>query len=317
VGVPDCGHLSLSCNPLDLTPAAQDYFDFVHAHNLAQPTSAVPEAMRDMYRCTRRGGYVELTETEESVFCDDGTMAETNALKRALDLLTSAKVKAGMPPATAEALTARLADVGFVDIGVATIKQPVGPWVKDSVLERVGALTLLAYEADFEAHAVTIFTRVFDMTALEATQLCRDALRDARDANCHMYCKLCVASAPFSPYNAETDTKCVQPRRLGQEAADGCVNRTIGFFSLFPFHFPRILCAYVYSYLTARRRSSLSPAVLVGIASARVRTVQHRSSVSGALFRRMHTWKAAPPCRRDWRTSAIPARLSRCVLAAH
>jgi len=170
-----------------------DYFDFIHARNLAQPTSAVPEVMRDMYRCTRRGGYVELAETEVSVFCDDGTMAETNALKRALDLLTSAKVKAGAPPATAEALTARLADVGFVDISVATIKQPVGPWVKDIVLERVGALTLLAYETDFEAQAVTTFTRVFGIPTLEAAQLCRDALRDARDANYHMYCKFHVA----------------------------------------------------------------------------------------------------------------------------
>lgn len=168
----------------------QDTFDFIHSRNLAQSISKWPELMKDMYRCTKPGGYVELAETEVSVFCDDGSMKDSNGLKRTLDLLTSAVVKMGRPPPTPEVLTARLADAGFTDIHCITVKQPVGPWPKDRVMKQVGAMALMTCETGIEAYALAAITRIHGMPTDEATQLCKDGLKDARNKNYHMYCKL-------------------------------------------------------------------------------------------------------------------------------
>jgi len=167
----------------------QDTFDFIHCRNIAQSISAWPQLMAEMYKCTKPGGYVELAENEVATFCDDGTMTESNRMKRIMDLITSAMIKLDRPPSTAERLVARLTEAGFTDVHCVTLKQPLGPWPKGKAMKQIGIMALMTSETGIEAYALAALTRIHGMPVEEAAQLCRDALRDMKNKNYHLYVK--------------------------------------------------------------------------------------------------------------------------------
>jgi ubiquinone/menaquinone biosynthesis C-methylase UbiE len=122
-------------------------FDFIHARNLAQGIGNWSMVMGEIYRCTRPGGYVELCEVGAETLSDDGSMAEDNAFKRAVDIVNKgAMEKLGRPPATEEGLVKRLKEAGFVDVVAKKYKHVYGPWPKDRKMKHVGAMTLLNME---------------------------------------------------------------------------------------------------------------------------------------------------------------------------
>ncbi|KAF8533825.1 putative TAM domain methyltransferase [Trichophaea hybrida] len=164
-----------------------DSFDFVHLRNLAQSISDWPKLLSDVCRVTKPGGYVELAESGADIKCDDGTMAEDNAYKVNVDLVSKALTQIGRPPATDAILKERLEKAGFVDIQVVNVRQPMGPWPKDQRLKKLGAITLFGMEAAIEAYSLATLTRILKIPPAEVTEICRKSLAAAKNKNTHMY----------------------------------------------------------------------------------------------------------------------------------
>ncbi|KAF8544207.1 S-adenosyl-L-methionine-dependent methyltransferase [Trichophaea hybrida] len=170
-----------------------DFFDFIHSRNLNQAVSNWPKLMREVYRCIKPGGYVELAELGCKIFSDDNSVADDNQFKHYLDLLAEAMDKLGRPNATQQILRERLERAGFVDIEITSAKQPFGPWPKESQRKRIGTLTLLMCETGCEAYAMAPFTRVLGMDKEEAARVCREAVTAVSDRNTHAYSYFHVA----------------------------------------------------------------------------------------------------------------------------
>ncbi|KAF8544004.1 S-adenosyl-L-methionine-dependent methyltransferase [Trichophaea hybrida] len=163
-----------------------DSFDFIHSRCLGQAITDWPTMMSEMYRCTKPGGYVELSEGGGIMFSDDGT--GENGAKRYLEFLEEAMVKSGRPSSILpEHLKGYLEGAGFVDIKIKSIKQPWGPWAKNTHLKYVGAMILAASESGVSAYGMAAFTRILGMSIQEAERVCDEALKAVKNKNNHMY----------------------------------------------------------------------------------------------------------------------------------
>ncbi|KAF8248379.1 S-adenosyl-L-methionine-dependent methyltransferase [Wilcoxina mikolae CBS 423.85] len=163
-----------------------DSFDFIHSRCLGQAITDWPTVMSEMYRCTKPGGYVELAEGGGIMFSDDGT--GENGTKRYLEFLSEAMVKSGRPSSILpEHLKGYLEGAGFVDIKTKSVKQPWGPWPKDTHLKYVGAMILVASESGAGAYGMAAFTRILGMSTEEAERVCDEALKAVKNKNNHMY----------------------------------------------------------------------------------------------------------------------------------
>ncbi|KAF8245535.1 UMTA methyltransferase family protein [Wilcoxina mikolae CBS 423.85] len=164
-----------------------DYFDFIHARNLAQAIENWPILMEQAYHCTKPGGYVEIAELGAEVFSDDNTLSENNGFKRYLEYIDKAFVKLGRPQCSAQTLRQNLENAGFVDVQVSSFKQPFGPWANDRRMKHIGAMVLLMSETGLEAYGMAPFTRVLEMPQAEAMRICRDGVIAVKNKNHHMY----------------------------------------------------------------------------------------------------------------------------------
>jgi hypothetical protein len=165
----------------------QNRYDFIHMRNLTHDVQAWPKLMSEMYRCTRRGGYVELAEMGGKLLSDDGTLPEDYPTKICWDRLTDAMLLTGRAPATDTLLQLRLEEAGFEDVTVFRIKQPIGLWPQDSRLKIIGKMALLNVQLGTEAYCMAAFTRILKLSMEEAKKICRDSVAGASDRAVHMY----------------------------------------------------------------------------------------------------------------------------------
>jgi hypothetical protein len=130
---------------------------------------------------------VELCENSLKPYCDDGTMKPDHGAGIFLARLREALEKMGRPHPTHEFLKNILEKAGFEDVQMLTAKEPYGPWPKDPVLKKVGAMNLLNGETGFESYGMAAFTRILGMDADEARGICERGLAACRNKNFHCY----------------------------------------------------------------------------------------------------------------------------------
>jgi ubiquinone/menaquinone biosynthesis C-methylase UbiE len=128
---PNC-HFELDDAEMDWT-YKPGTFDLIHARNVAPSIGNWPQLMAEMYKCTKPGGYVELSEFGAQLFSDDGSIKEENPLNVSVQLTNKAMATLGRPFPVIGTLKKRLEDAGFVDVVEKFYKQPFGPWPKDPV----------------------------------------------------------------------------------------------------------------------------------------------------------------------------------------
>jgi hypothetical protein len=130
---------------------------------------------------------VQLSENGLGVKSDDGTVAENNPIKVYFDTLCEAVKLTGREVPSSALLRGYLDDAGFVDVKVEELKDPFGPWPKDTKFKRIGLMTLMALETGFWAYGMAAFTRVLGMDGDAADKLCRDGFATAKNKNVHSY----------------------------------------------------------------------------------------------------------------------------------
>ncbi|CCX14765.1 Similar to Demethylmenaquinone methyltransferase; acc. no. Q9RRT0 [Pyronema omphalodes CBS 100304] len=162
-----------------------DSFDFIHVRNLSQSVEDWDHLLRQIYRCTKPGGYFELAECEFTIKSDDGTAGPD--FQKYMKLLTEACVKLNRPTVTADMAKDLLDRGGFEDVKVVTLKQPFGPWAKDERMKKIGAMVMLTADAGAEGYGLAMFTRVLGMTAEDSLALCQKTSAEIRNKNYHVW----------------------------------------------------------------------------------------------------------------------------------
>lgn len=164
-----------------------DYFSFIHFRNVAQGITKWRQVLAEAYRCTKRGGYVELSESGAMLYSDDDSLAPENPARRWGELMTEAMAKSGRTAPVDGHLSERLEKAGFADIKSFAIKQPFGPWAKDKKLKKLGMMLLLQGEQGFHSYGMMAFTRMLKMDPKEADTLCRAAIAATKNKKTHAY----------------------------------------------------------------------------------------------------------------------------------
>ncbi|KAF8542380.1 S-adenosyl-L-methionine-dependent methyltransferase [Trichophaea hybrida] len=160
-------------------------FDYVHSRNLAQCIEDWDKYMSQIYRVTKPGGYCELGESGGILYSDDNTMHL--GIKLHYDLCREAMETIGRSFPTSSQLRTYLENAGFVDIQIKDFKMPHGPWAKDPLMKKVGAMLMLMGETGFEAYGLAAFTRILGMSKEDATEVFTNGLRGIRNKNFHTY----------------------------------------------------------------------------------------------------------------------------------
>lgn len=158
---------------------------------MAQSIRDWPNYVRQMYKHTAPGGYVEIVELFGDNFCDDGTLKPNGGLRTYYKHWIPAMEKSLNFKQPTDADYAQfLKDAGFVDVKVYHRKQILSPWPKDKTLKEMGRYNLLNVQTGYHAYGMALFTRVCGFTTEEATKLCNDARDDASSTKTHVYNKM-------------------------------------------------------------------------------------------------------------------------------
>ncbi|KAI5856130.1 S-adenosyl-L-methionine-dependent methyltransferase [Tricharina praecox] len=165
---------------------SKDYFDLIHSRNIAQSIRDWPNYLRQMYRHTKPGGYIELAEAEAALHCDDDTF-EGSALQTYFVTFIKATSGVHIVNPTGALLKSMVESAGFVDVTTHPGKQPWGGWPKNPQLKRAGYIATLNSASGLEAYAMAPMTRYLSMSSEEVINMCRAAHADVDSKRVHAY----------------------------------------------------------------------------------------------------------------------------------
>lgn len=141
-----------------------------------------------MYKHLAPGGWFEISEQEQDMRSDDGTI-ENSTLRKWFDIYRSLAPKAGLQFVDENELVQLAKDAGFVDVSVKTIKMPQGPWPKDKKMKEVGKICTMVVSTGFDSHGLALFTKYGNMSTEEAKTLSQGAFADVVGRKVHAYCR--------------------------------------------------------------------------------------------------------------------------------
>lgn len=84
------------------------------------------------------GGWIEVADPINPLYCDDGTLTEDLALTRWNKLLLEASIKLGVPLNGGLEYKKQLEDAGFVNVVEHKYKWPINDWPKDPNAKMIG-----------------------------------------------------------------------------------------------------------------------------------------------------------------------------------
>lgn len=93
-----------------------------------------PNLVRQCYRHTAPGGWVEFQEWDSHYYSEDGSWDPKSALASWVDNWRAASEDAGFENRPGPQLTGWVQDAGFVNIKAEKFRIPIGPWPKDKHL---------------------------------------------------------------------------------------------------------------------------------------------------------------------------------------
>lgn len=105
-------------------------FDFIHARYLCYSIKDFPKLLKQCFKCTKPGGWVEFQDWDSVAQSEDGSTKGTG-FERYCKEVMGAFEKAGYPTRPGSHLAEWFREAGFVDIHVKKYRVPMGPWPKD------------------------------------------------------------------------------------------------------------------------------------------------------------------------------------------
>jgi len=130
---------------------------------------------------------MQLSEYATDVISDDNSYPKECAIRTYLRLMNSAAAKIGRVMNVAHTLKGIAEEVGFTNASQKLVKLPWAPWPSDPKMKELGRFALLNCETSFEAFGLALLTRVHEMSAEEALELCQDARKELRNKRIHIY----------------------------------------------------------------------------------------------------------------------------------
>jgi len=167
-------------------------FDYIHSRYMAGSLGNWPELIRQAFKNTKPGCWVEFQDYDHSFYSEDGSLKEESDLRQWNINLLKAFGDMGRDASPGVHLKDWITDAGFENVIHEVFKLPVGPWPKDKRLKEIGSLNLLNLLDGMEAISVAPFTRCFGWTKEKVQMLLLGVRKDVQNPRIHAIYELHV-----------------------------------------------------------------------------------------------------------------------------
>ncbi|KAK3946697.1 S-adenosyl-L-methionine-dependent methyltransferase [Pseudoneurospora amorphoporcata] len=139
-----------------------NHFDYIHMRWLTGTTKDWTAAYKEAYRCLKPGGWIEHIDASGTIYSEDNTINEKNAMVQWGKIWQEAGRKSGNPVDLLERNLQEqgMKEAGFVNVTKKDYPIPVSPWPKDEKRKELGQFFYLVYTQDLEGLCQYMFGTV-------------------------------------------------------------------------------------------------------------------------------------------------------------
>jgi SAM-dependent methyltransferase len=162
-------------------------FDFIQGRMLLMGIHDWPAFFKKAWDNLEPGGWLEVSNPEYPVSCDDNTTNSNSPLFIWSQKIREAVGKDGIDTLMVLNYRAMLEKQGFINIREEQFKWPVGSWPKGKQEKNIGHWMILNVKAFVAAPAHALFTKKLDWSKEEVEKLVQEAMEDLDDTGKHYY----------------------------------------------------------------------------------------------------------------------------------
>lgn len=139
----------------------EDYYDYIHTRVLMGCFQEFKTIIKQGFRHTKPGGWMESQEVMHPPFCEDGTMPEDWPFKDWSEHIEDAAKDIGRPLRTADKLKRWYIEAGFVDVQEKVIKLPINSWPRNKKLKMLGRWWAENLLIGLQGFSLALLSRVY------------------------------------------------------------------------------------------------------------------------------------------------------------
>ncbi|RAL14744.1 class I SAM-dependent methyltransferase [Aspergillus homomorphus CBS 101889] len=148
-------------------------YDYIHCRYMAGSIRDWPRLIRQCYDNLVPGGWLELQESVNTLYSEDGSLKSDSWMVKMMEGLIDGGARVGQTLDPALSFEGWVRDAGFTNVQVHKFKLPIGPWPKDSRLKECGSLMQINFVEGVEGFTAQLFIDVLgwkpeDVDALNA-----------------------------------------------------------------------------------------------------------------------------------------------------
>ncbi|KAF0317860.1 Secondary metabolism regulator LAE1 [Colletotrichum sp. SAR11_59] len=146
-------------------------YDYIHCRYMAGSIKDWPRLLNQIYENLKPGGWVELQESANTLYSEDGSLKPDNAMIQMMDGLMEACEKIGRTMDPAPSFKQWTEQAGFENISEKKFKLPIGSWPRDERLKEIGTLMGHNFLEGVEAFTAALFKDVLGWSQEEVIVL--------------------------------------------------------------------------------------------------------------------------------------------------
>ncbi|KAI4289606.1 MAG: hypothetical protein L6R35_001117 [Caloplaca aegaea] len=168
-------------------------FDFIHCRMMGNAIHDWPKLHRQCFEYAKPGGWVEFIDLDVTWVSPDGSLKETNAIKRFNSEFIKMSRENNIESCPGLYLEGWMKDAGFQGVQAEKFVWPVGTWPKDKHLKEIGAWNYLQIMQGLEGFTYALFTRRLGYSKAEVEVICANVRKEMKDPKLHAMYHLHVA----------------------------------------------------------------------------------------------------------------------------
>ncbi|KAH8777976.1 S-adenosyl-L-methionine-dependent methyltransferase [Hyaloscypha finlandica] len=167
----------------------ENHYDYIHTRFMMGCFADFREIIKQGFKHTKPGGWMESQDLMHPPFCDDGTMPDDWPFKDWSDTMDDASEKANRRLTIAHKLKRWYIEAGFVDVHEKIIKMPINSWPRNKHLKTLGKFWAENLLAGLQGFSLALFSREFMWSKTEIEVYLVNVRKSITDHRVHAYHK--------------------------------------------------------------------------------------------------------------------------------
>lgn len=164
-------------------------YDYIHCKYMSGSIQNWQRLIRQCYEHLKPGGWLELQESDNTMYSEGGSLTPDNSMVRMMNGLMDAAGKIG------RTWRAGAQHAGFTNINKQRFNLPIGSWPRDPGLKEIGTLMRVNFVEGVEAFTAALFHDVLGWPKDEVAFLNKAVQADAQRKDVHPLLNVLVTTA--------------------------------------------------------------------------------------------------------------------------